>query len=167
MTEQPWRVRPARPDDAEALGALHVLIWQRAYAGLVDADYLAGLSVPQRVERWRRIIAQMPSTQTTLLGVDAATDAPVAFATADLARDADPPRPWELWSLHVHPDFWGSGLGQTLLDSCLGQRPSYLWTLEGNDRAIVFYRRNGFVLDGARQQDNRLPVTDLRMVRPG
>lgn len=170
----PWSIRPPAAADAEPLGALHVHIWQQAYAGLVDAEELAALSVPQRVSRWRTIIANAPASQITLLGVTGqGTDRdgsvgegePIGFATADLPRDEQPPAPWELWSLHVHPQYWGTGLGQALLERCVADRDAYLWVLEGNARAIAFYRRNGFDLDGARQQDNRLDVTDLRMVR--
>lgn len=40
------------------------------------------------------------------------------------------------------------------------------WVAKENPRAIAFYRRNGFELDGAEQTDPGAPsITDARMVR--
>ena len=37
-----------------------------------------------------------------------------------------------------------------------------LWVLEGNDRALGFYRGGGFALDGARKVEDGLPQLRLR-----
>ena len=46
-------VRLARATDAEQVAAVHVASWQWAYAGLLPAEELAGLSVAERTDRWR------------------------------------------------------------------------------------------------------------------
>jgi hypothetical protein len=39
----PVSLRHATPQDAEALGAIHVQCWREAYVGMVPDDVLAGL----------------------------------------------------------------------------------------------------------------------------
>jgi ribosomal protein S18 acetylase RimI-like enzyme len=46
--------------------------------------------------------------------------------------------------------------------------PVSLWVLEGNERAVRFYRRHGFVPDGATKPEviGDADVVELRLVRP-
>ena len=46
-------VRPAQVKDAEAIARVHVDSWRTSYAGIIDAEHLASLSVVERAERWR------------------------------------------------------------------------------------------------------------------
>ncbi|GAA1188548.1 GNAT family N-acetyltransferase [Nesterenkonia xinjiangensis] len=70
----------------------------------------------------------------------------------------------EVKALYVLAEVYGTGVGHALLTSGIGEDPAYLWVLAGNDRAIAFYARQGFRLDGATKSD---PVgTEKRMVRP-
>ncbi len=61
----------------------------------------------------------------------------------------------EVWGLYVAPAAWGSGAAHRLLRSASealrgqGFVAPVLWCLEGNDRALRFYRREGWELDGA------------------
>ena len=59
----------------------------------------------------------------------------------------------------------GTGLAARLLQEALGERAAYLWVLEGNERAVAFYRRHGFAFDGGRQPYESTGATELRMVR--
>jgi hypothetical protein len=56
--------------------------------------------------------------------------------------------------------------GQRLLDAVIGDRAAFLWVFRDNPRARAFYRRNGFVADGAEQVEDFFggPV-EIRMVR--
>lgn len=62
---------------------------------------------------------------------------------------------------------YGSGAGQLLLDAAVGDGGAYLWIADENPRALAFYRRTGFVQDGADRSHELLgtPVRILRMVR--
>jgi ribosomal protein S18 acetylase RimI-like enzyme len=53
-----------------------------------------------------------------------------------------------------------------LLDVAIGREAASLWVLEGNERAMAFYRRNGFTADGARADEEFFGVSEIRMVRP-
>jgi GNAT superfamily N-acetyltransferase len=158
-------IRAATVADAEALTDLHLDAWDEAYAGLVD-DAILGERRRRRAERistWRRIIAA--TTSTELVADDPAVPGRlVGFASTGPGRDDDPALPpCELMALYVRVERYDTGLGRALLTAALGDAPSYLWVLDGNERAIRFYERQGFVFDGATRADE-LGV-ELRMVR--
>jgi GNAT superfamily N-acetyltransferase len=61
----------------------------------------------------------------------------------------------ELYALYVHPEWWSTGTGRSLMDHVLAKvsRAGFpnvmLWVLERNARARRFYERAGFRPDGA------------------
>lgn len=82
-------------------------------------------------------------------------------------RDECPPTPAELWSLYAAPEHHGRGVAHALVTAALpSSHPAHLWVLDGNDRAIAFFRREGFALDGVVKHDDRVGADELRMVRP-
>jgi GNAT superfamily N-acetyltransferase len=57
----------------------------------------------------------------------------------------------ELHALYVLPEHWGTGVGPALYDRFpprLGEAVGVLDVWDGNRRAIRFYERRGWVLDG-------------------
>ena len=157
------RIRRATPDDAHALGHLHLDVWDDAYTDLMPQSVLderrAGVDL--RVERWREILES--SDQPTWLAEDAS--GLVGFAGTGPARDNDIEFGEELYALYTRRRWWGTGVGYALLEAALGDRAGYLWVLAGNDRAIRFYERQGFVLDGT--EDEHDEGRHVRMVRAG
>lgn len=165
-----YTVRPLQIADAEALGALHVQVWRDAYAGLMPQQTLDDLDPAQRAARWRVLAAEeaegLAAAGGKVTRVAVHPDGTlVGFGTVAAARDDDPVLPLELWALNVLADYQGTGAAGQLLAATLGDRSAYLWVLEGNERAIAFYRKYGFDLDGATKRDPRHGVDDLRMVR--
>ncbi|HVN16516.1 MAG TPA: GNAT family N-acetyltransferase [Anaerolineales bacterium] len=51
--------------------------------------------------------------------------------------------------LYVHPNYWRRGIGESLLNYAKGLSPQHLWlyTLQINFTARVFYEKNGFVAE--------------------
>lgn len=165
-----YTVRPLQIADAEALGALHVQVWREAYADLMPQQTLADLDPTRRAERWRALAAEeaegLAAAEGKLTRVAVHPDGTlVGFATAAPARDEAPVLPFELWALNVLAAYHGTGAAGQLLAATLGARSAYLWVLEGNERAIAFYGKYGFELDGATKHDPQHGVDDLRMVR--
>ena len=157
-------VRPARPEDAAAIAAVHVRTWQVAYEHVFGADRLAALDeqLPVRVERWQRLLREE-------VGVWVAEDDGriVGFAGIGPSRDAG--GEGELYSIYVLPEAWGSGAGGALMaaarDALLAAYPvSILWVLDDNPRARRFYEREGWAADGGRKTDTFLgvEVTEVR-----
>ena len=156
------RIRPATPEDAEPLALLHLDCWDDAYTGLMAQEVLDDRrsDVPARVERWRQVLAEGAPTW-----VAEDESGLVGFASAGPGRDNDVDMETELMALYVRAGRWGQGVGYALLETAIGDRAAYLWVLHGNDRAIGFYERQGFRVDGTRDEhDEGLHV---RMVRAG
>ena len=58
----------------------------------------------------------------------------------------------------------GTGAGAALLHAVVDpEEPAALWVADPNPRAQAFYRKHGFVADGATQVENG--VHEIRMVR--
>lgn len=141
------RIRRATPDDAEALAHLHVDVWEDAYANLVADELLARrrADLPDWIERWRRQLSD-PSVTTVVAENETGL---IGFASVGPPREDDVGVELELWALYVRASWWGLGIGHALVVASIDEDPSYLWVLEGNDRAIAFYRRHGFTEDGS------------------
>lgn len=156
-------VRGAVPEDAPALGDVHVACWREAYVHLFSPAFLAALDVHQRRHRWARRLAGPDPGQAIVAVVD---ERVVGLAWTAPSRDEPPVRELELVGLYLLAAHHGTGLGQALLDAALGDRPASLWMAEHNPRASAFYARNGFTPDGARKvEPSREDLAEVRLVR--
>jgi GNAT superfamily N-acetyltransferase len=155
-------IRRATTEDAEGLAHLHLDVWDDAYTGLMPQQILDDRRdrVAERVERWRSIVAQ---DEPPWIAVG--PDGPIGFASVGQGRDNDVDIELELWSLYVRKRWWGAGVGYALLEATIGDRAAYLWVLASNQRAIDFYQRQGFALDGT--EDEHDEGLHVRMVRAG
>ena len=149
-----YLLRHARPDDAEAIAALHVESWRSAYRGLVPDEFLGDALDGERLQAWRdRFAAPDPHRRFTL--VAASGDRLVGF-TCVLA-DAEPSHGPLLDNLHVKPGWRGRGIGARLLHEsrvwvrhAVPGQPMHLWVIEGNAEARAFYRAQGGIEDDRR-----------------
>jgi ribosomal protein S18 acetylase RimI-like enzyme len=157
-----WTIARPTLDDLDELGRVHVRVWQEAYAGLLPDDYLAGLDPTSGPARWRERFHSSPEVGWWLARDQ---DGIVGMVTSGPARDEDPPVGLELYALNVLRRAHGTGLADDLMAHAVGDRPAYLWVLEGNDRAIAFYRRHGFADDGGRKPERDTGALELRMAR--
>lgn len=158
-------IRLPRADDAEALTDLHLDVWDEAYADLVPAPVLAERRAHRadRVERWRAILADRGDD--TLLAEESGRL--VGFVSRGPSRDEPAPGlpTLEVYALYVRAEVYGTGVGHRLLRAAVGEEAAYLWVLEGNTRAVAFYERQGFLLDGA--VEDHPEGLHRRMVRSG
>ena len=157
-------LRIAAVADAESLTMLHLDCWDDAYTGLVPQRILdqrrVDADVVARIEKWRVIL---DGDEPTWLAERAGHL--VGFAGAGPGRDNDVDIELELKALYVRAGWWGTGVGYALLWEAIGDRAAYLWVLKGNERAIGFYERQGFALDGT--EDEHDEGLHVRMVRAG
>jgi GNAT superfamily N-acetyltransferase len=155
-------IRHAVPEDAEALAHLHLDVWDDAYTGLMPQGILDDrrAKVAERVQRWREILDQNPDVILA-----ESEDGLIGFASAGPSQDNDVDTDLELRSLYVRADWWGTGVGYALFEEAVGDRAAYLWVLAGNERAIKFYERQGFRLDGT--EDEHDEGLHVRMLRAG
>ena len=178
-----FTIRPAVPNDAQAVARIRVLGWRFAYQGLVPQGYLDSLNVAEDTERMCGYLSQLPQNlpPNNLASVQGSSDdekrsfmlaargdAVLGFccfsATPDKIDRAERAIPGEtingrLHSLYIDPDTLGQGVGHALMSHALstfaawGCERANLWVLEGNSRAISFYERQGWHRTGATKVD--------------
>ncbi len=145
-------VRPACLDDAAALAGVHVRSWQAAYRGVLEDEFLDGLSVSDREAWWMGRLARVPPRWAALVVERDGT--PVGFATSGTTEDRVEPFWGELYALYVEPACWGRGLGRMLLTAAEGRlradgfSDALLWVIEENEGARRFYEKSGWNADG-------------------
>ena len=134
-------VRPARPDDAAGIAAVHVAAWQAAYAGILPEAFLAGMSRRRQAAYYHARIVAGP-------GVFVAADpAVVGFATAGRPRTPGL-GDGEVETLYVLDDWREQGVGRGLLRAAAahlhgaGCGSMFLWVLRDNP-SRWFYQRMG------------------------
>lgn len=167
-------VRPARPEDAEAIARVHVETWRSAYAGLVPDGYLLGMSVQGQAFQWKKLLrranGQMGSSQgggqIVLVATSAAGEV-IGFGSAGpgrKGRDGEAPGSGEIYTLYVAGDWQGQGAGRALLNALLaglaraGHESAYLWVLAGNQSRFFYERLGG---RRAAEQIERFAGSDL------
>lgn len=110
----------------------------RAHVASATAAYGREEDLERRTQRWREAIADPASRQFLAEGHGQVVG---ALGVG----------PSELYAIYVHPDWWGRGVGQTLLDrahALLAETcdEAELTVLAANRRARRFYERNGWHL---------------------
>ena len=150
--------RRAVPADAEALTRLHLDCWDDAFTGLMPQEILDARrdDLPARVQRWRDALANGHTS------VAEHGSGLIGFVNAAPGTEL-PQFEIQLFALYVRAAWWSTGVGHALFVTAVGDRSAYLWVLEGNDRSIRFYERQGFRFDGA--GENEPYGRRVRMVR--
>jgi ribosomal protein S18 acetylase RimI-like enzyme len=150
------QIRPATVDDTVAVAEFQTGAWNTAYRDVVPAQYLDRMTVATRTERWGNRIRS--GDRSIFLAEEAGRiDGVVSFGEG---REG-----FELMSLYVAADIRSSGLGSRLLEFAIGDRAAVLWVFRDNPRAIAFYRRHRFELDGGTSIDDDTGLVLVRMTR--
>ena len=160
-------IRPAGPDDVDAIGHVHALSRNAAYVDLLPAPALARVTPARQAAVWRERLADLPEPHAALVVTVDATVRGFAVGRAENSTA-------HLVAIHVLPGLHGTGAGQGLHDRLLedfaawGCTHAELWVLDGNERAQSFYRRNGWTHDGttAEHDVGGAVVPILRYRRP-
>lgn len=156
-----YPITPMQSVDADGKAYVHYQSWQETYAGLIDPAYLQA----HTLEKCMRIARRWPDN--LLVAKDG--DRVIGFAGYGKYRDDSLPDCGEIHALYVLRDYHHRRVGYGLLSAAMERLAAYprvaLWVLSGNENAIRFYERYGFVPDGT-QQTILLgtPNTELRMI---
>lgn len=163
----PATLRPARPEDAAALAAVHVHSWKETYAGLMPEAFLERLTGDaargRREQSWAASIAD---ASQIILVAEQDGDL-VGFVAGGAARD-HPGYDGELYAIYLLRAAQGGGLGAALLRAFAGElrahgfRGMALWVLRDNP-TVGFYERLGGRPDGERRVE--IPEGELRELR--
>jgi ribosomal protein S18 acetylase RimI-like enzyme len=88
-----------------------------------------------------------------------------------MESDEELPEAGEIFAIYILEEYYGTGVGQALMQAGLDELDYpvvALWVLKDNKRAIRFYEKCGFRLDG-REEEIKLgsPIVEVRMIRNG
>ncbi len=146
-------LRPATEDDSAALEAIWVASWN---ATLPDIDFAT------RRDWFRRWLATHLAVGAIVLCACEAGGRIVGFVGID-------PGSGHMEQIAVHPETFGSGVGDALLLAAKELCPAgiTLRVNKDNPRAIAFYRRAGFVVTGEGiNPGGSLEILDMAWIHP-
>lgn len=156
MTE--FRIRPAKAEDAGALGQIGAATFLESYTEIIDGpDMVAHCARQHSPAVYGEYLSD--AACAVWIAEYAATGAPVGYAVncpPDLPV-ATEPGDVELKRIYCFSRFHGAGIGQSLMQAAIddararGAPRLLLGTYQDNHRAIAFYKRHGFALVGTRQ----------------
>jgi ribosomal protein S18 acetylase RimI-like enzyme len=156
-------VRAATAADLDDVVTTFVACWHESYADLLPRHVRALYTVDTARELWRR------SPLAAMLVADVA-DRGVLGVLRFGADPADAGR-GHVFSLYVHPDTQGLGLGRALLDAGTvrlradGFEQATLWVFADNHAAQAFYAKCGWLPDGATRVEPAYRLSEVRLQR--
>ncbi len=162
-----FNIRKATIEDAHAMAIVHVESWNQTYRGQIHPDFIAG----RTIEKSENMFLSMRCENTIVI---ATMGKIVGFCGYGKCRDEDMSKDTgEIWGMYMLASYHGRGWGAHLMNVALmelrlfGYKKATLWVLSTNQRAIDFYRRQGFVEDGLIKEVILItPVKEIRMVHP-
>ena len=148
------------PEEIEGKSLVHWQTWREAYDDLLPAKFQETMTL----ERCRFFSQKYP--ENTLIAMDGKKV--VGFISYGNFRD-ETIQAGEIIALYVLKDYYGKGVSKQLMHAAfvaLDQFSEiYLWVLKDNKRAIAFYQKMGFTLDGPEKiLELGKSVKELRMV---
>ena len=148
-------------EDIDGKGYVHWKTWHETYTGLIDPSYMEKTTLETCVDMARRW------PQNTMVAKDG--DKVIGFVCYGEHHDEGLTDCGEVFAIYVLAEYYGRKVGYALMNAAIEKLAAYgkvaLWVLKGNDRAIRFYQRYGFCLDGTeREVKLGAPKTELRMV---
>ena len=142
------QTRAAVPEDAASTARVHVDSWRSTYAGIVPAEYLAGLSYRNRESLWKELLtADRPGMSYFVAETEGGNI--VGFASAGPEREDDRVYWGELYAIYILEEYQRLGLGHRIFLRVTrrlladGYNSMLLWVLEDNRHACRFYESLG------------------------
>jgi lincosamide nucleotidyltransferase A/C/D/E len=148
------KIRPAGPDDAEAIVRIYVDSWNAGFGPrmpAIEAD-------AARISRWRKDLSDSTATRWWLAERGGEI---VGFVGIGPSRDPIDPDLGELDTIAVDPRAWRTGIGKALMAVALeglrseGYHSAVLWTLRDYPQAESFYVATGWRLNGATRREGQ------------
>ena len=144
------------------MAGVHVDTWRETYRGLMPDAVLDDPLLPGRREKFWAAALTDPRYGQNRTAVASYEGALIGIAMAGPSPD-DAEELRQLYVLYAYAAFHGSGVGTALLNAVIDPAtPAALWVADPNPRAQAFYRKNGFVADGAVKIDGEM--REVRMV---
>ena len=148
------------PEEIEGKSLVHWQTWREAYDDLLPPEFQETMTL----DRCRFFSQKYP--ENTLIAMDGKKV--VGFISYGNYHD-ETIQAGEIIALYVLKDYYGKGVSEQLMHAAFIALDHfseiYLWVLKDNKRAIAFYQKMGFTVDGPEKiLELGKPVKELRMV---
>lgn len=160
-------IRPAESADLESLIEIFRACWLHSYKDLLPQSVRDDMTVDKAREMWSLSVQPHPE-RTTFVIED--NDMPVGVAR--VGKDISNELRGHLFSLYVHPDNAGRGLGKQLLTYALSSLRNRdfeeitLWVFKDNASTRKLYSSFGFQETGQERTDDRWKIPEIEMLAP-
>lgn len=161
-------VRAARPEDLTAVAAVFLACWRESYAEVLPADVIGRYDPDGARDLWRQVVTDPPADAVVLVAEQPGRG---VLGVLRIGPDADEPASGHVFSLYVHPDTQGLGIGGRLLTAAehrfreADMHKATLWVFAANAAARGFYARHGWQPDGAQRVEPEYGEPELRLRR--
>ena len=144
MTE-PFEIRQAHVDDADAIADLHIESWPDVYGSILPKSYLEQEIRDDRRRFWNQALSNPVAGNFVLV---VARDGEL-LGFVSIIRRVDSSIYAKIESIHIRPGQRSCGIGRHLLKAAVqrlrdeGMSSLCLWVFDQNVRAIKFYEDLG------------------------
>jgi len=161
-------LRTADAADVEAIADLFLACWRTSYRDVLPADLVAMYEPTSARDMWQRSFSEGPGDREVI--VAERPDESVVGVVA-LGQDPDRAGTGHIFSLYVHPDAQGLGVGARLVSAAVERfraddlPQASLWVFEANAGARAFYGRLGWLPDGTVRVEREYGEPEIRLTR--
>jgi ribosomal protein S18 acetylase RimI-like enzyme len=143
-------LRIATPDDANALGSMHVASWRETYTGMLPDKMLSALSAEARASSWARIMRDPTTVGGAVIYLAEHKSTIIGFGSCGAQRAESlkgKGYDGEISAIYVLREFQHRGVGARLFAAMSldlagrGFSAAALWVLRDNLGARRFYER--------------------------
>lgn len=159
----------AKPGDSKGIAAVQKAGWLAAYpdesVGLTTEDIEAkDFDSEEQLQKWETAIEEAGDSKK--LWVARQNGRVIGFSVAWKDDDKN-----ELKAIYVLPEFHGKSIGKPLMNAAIewlgNKKDIVVWVFTHNERAINFYRKQGFVESGntSTWAVNGKNIPDMEMIK--
>lgn len=147
-------IRTATAVDAHDFAYILCESWKAAYKDIIPPDVMEQNT---NIEKRESMFSTIMKSDTAKYYIAYDGEKPCGICSTGSARDDDMPECGEIVAIYTLPEYWGKGVGKSLMEAALdglrkqGFTHFLLWVLEKNLRARRFYEKCGFSPDGTKK----------------
>jgi GNAT superfamily N-acetyltransferase len=134
-------------NDVNQIAQVHVDCWKSTYRGIIAEDYLAKLSVEQRMKNWIWSF-ENPNHDEVRFVAENADGGIVGFISGGATRSPEFSYDAELYAIYILHEYQRQGLGRNLVQVLVehlrmkNYKSLMLWVLQQNP-SVDFYKKIG------------------------
>ena len=159
-------IRNASISDLDAVVEIFRACWLISYQEVLPQDVRDAMTPEAAHELWEQALAPHIERETVV-----AVRGDQVVGVARIGQDKDNSLRGHLFSLYVHPEHSGMGIGKTLVSAALeklrtrGFDEITLWVFKENPNARALYEKLGFSITGVERTDERWKIPEIQMIQ--